>query len=195
MLKLIAKLILKIAGWKAETPPLEGEADRCVILAVPHTSNWDYLYALSFGFALDLDFKVAIKHFWTVFPFGLIIKPLGGLGIKRGKERNKAMSQMDMMADLFKTNEKLALVIAPEGTRKLRKKWKSGFYHVAHNAEVPLLPVYMDYLQKRVIFGPLIDSSGTRDEVMQKVTDYYSSIDGAPLKPKQHTLDENYVKK
>jgi 1-acyl-sn-glycerol-3-phosphate acyltransferase len=193
MLKLLAKLILKIAGWRAESPPLSGEADRCVILAVPHTSNWDYLYALSFGFVLDLDFKVAIKHFWTVFPFGLIIKPLGGIGIKRGKERDKSMSQMEMMTELFKTNEKLALVIAPEGTRKLRKKWKSGFYHVAHNAGVPLLPVYMDYTQKRVIFGPLIDSSGSKDEVMKNIMSYYASIDGGPLHPEQHSLDESYL--
>ena len=193
MLKLLAKLILKIKGWTPVNPPLNGEADRCVILAAPHTSNWDYVYALSFGLALDLDFKVAIKHFWTVFPFGLIIKPLGGIGIKRGAERDKSVSQIDMMTDLFKERKKLALVIAPEGTRKLRKKWKFGFYHVAHNAGVPLMPVYMDYTRKNVIFSPLIDSDGSKDEVMQKVTGFYASIDGAPLNPEQFSLDQNYV--
>lgn len=193
MLKFLAKFILKIRGWTPVNPPLNGEADRCVILAAPHTSNWDYVYALSFGLALDLDFKVAIKHFWTVFPFGLIIKPLGGIGIRRGKERDKSVSQIDMMTDLFDKYKKLALVIAPEGTRKLRKKWKSGYYFVAHNANVPLLPVYMDYSKRNVIFGPLIDSSGTKEEVMQEITDYYSSIDGSPMNPNQFSLDEDYL--
>ena len=84
-------------------------------------------------------------------------------------------------------------MIAPEGTRKLRTKWKTGFYHISHNAGVPLLPVFMDYTTKQVIFGPLIDASGTKEEVMQSVTDYYKSVDGAPLIPEQFSLDENYA--
>jgi len=166
---------------------------RSVVLAAPHTSNWDYLYAMCFGFALHLDFKVAIKYFWTKFPFGLIIKPLGGVGIRRGKERDKKVSQVDMMTDLFKKYDDLSLIIAPEGTRKLRPRWKAGYYHVAHNAQVPLLPVFMDYSQKRVIFGAPIDSSGTEDEVMRDVITFYGSIDGKAYKPEWHVLDERYI--
>ena len=192
MIKLLARIILKIAGWSAINEP-DPAIRRSVVLAVPHTSNWDYLYAMCFGKSLNLDFKVAIKHYWTRFPFSIIIKPLGGLGIKRGKERDEKVSQVDMMAELFETRDQLALIIAPEGSRKLHKRWKAGYYHVAHNAQVPLLPVFLDYTKKQLTFGPPIDSSGTRDEVMGKVMDYYNSIDGNGKYPEKFSLDERFL--
>ncbi len=179
-------------GWTIEGTPSE-EAKRCVILAAPHTSNWDYLYAIATGFVKGIKFKVAIKHFWTVFPFGIIIRPLGGIGIKRGKHRNESVSQIDMMIDLFSKYQTLSLIIAPEGTRKLKTKWKTGFYHVAHKAQVPLIPVFMDYTNRRIIFGPSISSDGTLEEVMKNVGGYYQSVDGGPKNPKLFSLDESYI--
>jgi len=193
MLKLLARMILGAKGWKTANNPPE-QIKRCVLLASPHTSNWDYLYAISFGFVLGIRFRVAIKHFWTLFPFSLVVKPLGGIGIKRGKERDKSVSQIDLMADLFKEHKELTLVIAPEGTRKRRDVWKTGYYHMANMAMVPILPVYLDYDKRKLTFGQIVDSSKPKEDAIADVMSFYAGMEGKPFKPQNFTLDKRFLK-
>ena len=137
--KLIARLILKIIGWKVN-PNIPKEAERSVMIAAPHTTNWDGILTRVAFYVLGIPVKIAIKDFWTKFPMGLLVKPLGGLGIDRSKkDPNKPRkSQIEQMADFFEKHAKIALVIAPEGSRSLKKEWKMGFYYVAKKANVPV---------------------------------------------------------
>ncbi|MEM1119881.1 MAG: 1-acyl-sn-glycerol-3-phosphate acyltransferase, partial [Bacteroidota bacterium] len=155
--KIIGKFLFNLIGWKLD-PNIPEEAKRCVMTAAPHTTNWDGIITRLAFYLLDVPVKIAIKDFWTKFPMGLFIKPLGGLGINRGpKVPNKPRrSQTDQMADFFKTYDDIALVIAPEGSRALRKEWKMGFYYVAKKANVPITFGYLDYEKKLAgVGGPL----------------------------------------
>ncbi|MEM1124501.1 MAG: 1-acyl-sn-glycerol-3-phosphate acyltransferase, partial [Bacteroidota bacterium] len=137
--KAIAKFILFLMGWKVMRP-IPKEAERSVMIAAPHTTNWDGIITRIAFYVLGIPVKIAIKDYWTKFPWGIIIKPFGGLGIDRSKKDPNAprKSQIEQMADFFKAYDEIALVIAPEGTRRLRKEWKMGFYYVAKKANVPI---------------------------------------------------------
>lgn len=190
MLKFFAKALLKLGGWKvpAQAPP---NTERCVLICAPHTSNWDYYYLIICFWALGVPIKVAIKEFWTKFPFGLLIRPLGGIGINRqqspGKKRKK---QVEMMAELYAQEERIALAIAPEGTRSLRKEWKIGFLHIAELAEVPIMPTFLDYGTKTAGFGDPIFNLEDKDEVMRELMSFYSQFNGRF--PEKFALDERY---
>lgn len=193
MKKIIGKIILFLIGWKVDEhlPP---EAQRAVVLAAPHTSNWDFFFVIVGFWVLGVPMKVAIKDDWVKFPFGLIIKPLGGLGINRGpkKSRGSALSQVDQMAGFFSKMDRIALVIAPEGTRRRTEKWKSGFYHIAQKAEVPLCLGYVDYTNKIAgIHHEAIHPTGNIDEDMKKIIAFYSTI--GPKNPEQFILDKRYL--
>lgn len=166
------------------------ELNRCVFIFGPHTSNWDFYHGKRCMNSLGVPVRIAIKDVWMKFPFGLIIRPLGGIGIKRGK---KGQSQVDMLADLFKHNDDLALVISPEGSRSKRTKWKSGFYYAAKIANVPIVMIKGNYDAGRTLyFGPVIHPSKTSfDETMRIITDFYR--DGVAKFPKNFALDERYA--
>ena len=124
---------------------------------------------------------------------GLIIKPFGGLGIKRGpKDPNKPRkSQIDQMADFFDKYDKMALVIAPEGTRSLRKQWKMGFYHVAKKANVPITFGYLDYAKKEAGVGGPLYLTNDMEADLKKVMAFYKDVKGKY--PNQFMLDERYA--
>lgn len=192
MSELISKFILWCIGWKVN-PNIPKEAERSVMIAAPHTTNWDgILVRVAFNI-LKIPVKVAIKDFWTKFPMGLIVKPMGGLGIDRSKkDPNKPRkSQIEQMADFFDKHEKMALVIAPEGTRQLRKEWKMGFYYVAKKANVPITFGYLDYEKKEAgVGGPLYLTDDMAAD-MKKVMDFYKNVKGKY--PAYFMLDQRYV--
>ncbi len=193
MKKWIAKLFLFILGWKVD-PVFPPEAQRSVMLAAPHTTNWDFFYVILAFWYLEIPMKVAIKDDWTKFPFGLFVKPLGGLGINRSPKvpGKKRPSQVDQMAAFFTKMDRIALVIAPEGTRKLRNRWKLGFYHVATQAGVPITFGYLDYEKKRAGVGALVlYPTGDIDADLPVVMDFYKDIIGKH--PENFMLDERYV--
>lgn len=176
-------------GWKRANDPPE-EIRRCVLLAAPHTSNWDFVYTLAFGFDLGIKFKVAIKHFWTRFPLGLLIKPLGGIGIRRDKERIENQSQAELMAELFERYDDLTLTIAPEGTRRLRTKWKKGYYYVALKAKVPIVPVFLDYGNRKLIFSDPIFPTDDKMFTLRRVKQFYEELEGTAFDPSNFSTDQ-----
>lgn len=182
--------VLKLAGWRISPPP--PEVQRCVLLAAPHTSNWDYVFAVLTMRALEVPMKVAIKSFWTRFPMGLLVKPLGGIGIQRHQDHLGAGSagQVHMLADLFNQHSSIALIITPEGTRSLRSKWKTGFYHIAQEANVPIVLSYADYHTKTCGFGPVISTALSKDEVMVQVMAFYA--DKVARYPHKFSLDARH---
>jgi 1-acyl-sn-glycerol-3-phosphate acyltransferase len=184
-MKWIAKLILWMAGWKI-VGDIPKEARRSVMVGAPHTTNWDYLFTRASMLALGIPMRIAIKDFWTKFPFGLIIKPLGGIGI----DRSGAKSQVRAMADLFKKYEDIALVITPEGTRSLREHWKLGFYYIAKTAGVPITFGWLDYKNKVAGIGGPVYLTEDMGEDIKKVMEFYVNIN--PKYPEKFSVDKRF---
>ena len=168
----LARLILKILGWK-----IEGElpdAEKYVMIAVPHTSNWDFFY----GLLMILYFKNEV--YWMGkkqifrFPFGGIMKWFGGIPVDRSKSNNMVQSTIDE----FNKRESLVVVIPPEGSRSKVHEWKTGFYHIASGAGVPILPGFLDYEKKIGGYGSLIYLSGDKDKDLLRLKDFYQGITG-----------------
>lgn len=190
MLKTISKLVFKICGWKVNhTVPVE--ANKCVLIAAPHTTNWDGFFLLWGMGILNIPMKFTIKDDWTKFPFGLIVKPLGGMGIDRSGNSSKKVSYVDQMVNIINDNENIAMVVAAEGTRSLRKRWKMGFYHTAMKANVPLCFGYLDYQKKEAGIGGTLMPTGDIAADMKVIQDFYKDIKGKF--PNKFSLDERYV--
>lgn len=189
--KRLANFLLRLSGWRMQDgiPP---ESQRCVIIAIPHTSNWDFWYTRLGFYAVGIPMKFTIKKEWMRFPLNLIVKPLGGLGIDRRprKETGERPSYVDAMAELFNQNDRIAVMITPEGTRSLRTEWKTGFYYVAQKAGVPICLGYLDYEKKVAGVGPTIYPSGDIAADMKKIMDFYRPIKGKY--PEKSSLDQRY---
>lgn len=135
----VASALLKAAGWRTvgEIPNIS----QAVVLALPHTSNVDGVYAIPSLFALDLKISIMGKHTLFKLPvFAQLLNWIGVIPINRG---NKG-SVLQASIDKFKTGEPLFLGLAPEGTRQYTENWKTGFYYLAVGAGVPILPVALD---------------------------------------------------
>ncbi len=187
----IAKTLFKWHGWTVagEMPP---EVFRCVFVFAPHTSNWDFYFGVLCMMGLGVPVKLAIKQFWVLFPFSLIIKPLGGVGIKRKKKADgTGYNQVEMMAEIFKEYDQIALIIAPEASRSIRKQWKTGFFHVAEMANVSIVTLRGDYAKREVEFGPVYKGKENLDKVMRGMMTFFSG--GIAKYPEKSSLDERYV--
>lgn len=172
MKALIAKLFLAITGWK-----LEGEVpedDRVVLIAAPHTTNWDFAYLLALGFAHGYHVNWMGKHSLFRAPFGGIMRALGGVPV----QRDRRTDLVSRMAKIFEEREHLVLTIPPEGTRGLADHWKSGFYQIAMAAKVPVHLGYLDYPSRRGGFGPAIQLTGDVKADMDVIRAFYADKRG-----------------
>jgi 1-acyl-sn-glycerol-3-phosphate acyltransferase len=151
-----AEKSLNLMGWQIDNH-WDLNIDQCVMIAAPHTSNWDALYARLALKALGVNVRITIKDSYMKFPFGPFVRAMGGIGInRRPKQDGEArQSMVELMADLFKHHPKLVMLVTPEGTRAKQEKWKTGFYHVAMQAGVPIALAYMDYAQKKTVWVKL----------------------------------------
>ncbi len=191
MLKSFGRFLLKLHGWTAnENVPKE--AQHCVMIAAPHTTNWDFYFMRLAFFVLGIPMKATIKDFWTKFPMNLIIVPLGGLGInRRPKNPNEPRkSYVEQMAAFFNDYERIAMVVAAEGTRSLVTEWKLGFYHTAKLANVPITFGYLDYAKKEAGVGGVIHLTDDMEADLKKVMEFYSKI--APKYPEKFSLDKRF---
>jgi 1-acyl-sn-glycerol-3-phosphate acyltransferase len=170
--RLLARAFLRATGWTPEGAP--PRPHRFVLIAAPHTSNWDLAYLLAFAEVFDLRISFMMKH--TVFrgPFGPFFKSLGGIPIRRHLRE----SLVKQMIELFRAREDLVLVVPAEGTRDRVEFWKSGFYHIAREAEVPIVLSYLDYARRRGGFGPAIIPTGRFSEDMDAIRDFYADKSG-----------------
>ena len=166
---------LALAGWRFEgTLP---NLPRMVIVAAPHTSNWDFVVGMSGVFALGIDLHWMGKH--TLFdpPFGGVMRWLGGLAI----DRRAAHGVVDQGAAEFARRERLLLVVTPEGTRSKVARWKTGFWHIARQAGVPILLGGLDFRLRQLLFGPLLWPGDDLESDMQKILAYYRGV--TPCRP------------
>ena len=175
MLERIARLFLRMTGWEAEGGrPVER---RFVLVAAPHTSNWDLAFLLALATVYGIKISWMGKH--TLFrpPLGWLMRRIGGVPVFRDRSRNL----VSQIADAFEQADSLALVIAPEGTRSYVPHWKSGFYHIARTAKVPIVMGYLDYSRRRGGFGPALMPTGDISSDMDEMREFYA--DKVGLRP------------
>jgi 1-acyl-sn-glycerol-3-phosphate acyltransferase len=168
----LSLFILRILRWK-EIGPLPQKA-KYIIIVAPHTSNWDVFYGVMLAFALKLDARFMAKKELFRWPFSPLVEWMGGFPIDRTSSRNV----VEQMIQKFNASEKFVLAIAPEGTRHKVDYWKSGFYHIAKGAQIPIQLAFIDYASKTGGAGPLIYPSGVIDRDMILIRDFYLNIKG-----------------
>ncbi|MEI7590360.1 MAG: 1-acyl-sn-glycerol-3-phosphate acyltransferase [Deltaproteobacteria bacterium] len=143
-----ASFILKLCGWKVDND-ISQSFRKYIMVAAPHTSNWDFFYGMLFVFKIRLrNFRAIGKDSLTNNPLGFIAKWLGILPIDRSKSQNTVTKIAMMMKDF----DDIVIAIAPEGTRKKVNTWKTGFYHIAQEANIPILLAYIDRKKKLIGF-------------------------------------------
>ena len=167
-------VVLRLTGWKTEGY-LPAEAKKCVFIAAPHTSNWDFPLTLLVAFALKLDIYWMGKASLFRFPIGGLMRWLGGIPVNREKSNNLVATSAQA---LIEANRPVQLVIPPEGTRSKTRHWKTGFYYIALEAKVPILMAYMDYSRKISGIGPTLIPTGEIENDMQVVKNFYASFKG-----------------
>jgi 1-acyl-sn-glycerol-3-phosphate acyltransferase len=170
--KWFARKILRLTGWKIEgvRPP----HTHYVLIAAPHTSNWDFPLMLLFAAAFNIKITWMAKHGLFYPPMGWIMRAMGGMPVVRNKNTNVVNS----MIDAFDCKSELVLTVPAEGTRARMDFWKSGFYHIARGAGVPIVPSYLDYGQKRGGFGPALITSDDLSADMDYLRSFYQPMAG-----------------
>lgn len=163
----ISRLGIFFFGWhfEGEFPKLR----KYVLIGAPHTSNWDFVFMLFAAFILKQDFRWMGKDSIFKFPFGGLARWAGGISIDRSHQDNRVQK----MIETFNEAEDLILVIAPEGTRSKREKWKTGFYHIALGAGVPVLPCWLDYGAKVGGIGQPYWLTGGQEKDLRHFQDLY----------------------
>ena len=166
----IGRIGLSVSGWRFEgTVPNE---PKFVIIVVPHTSNWDFIVGVEALFSLGFRISFLGKHTLFKWPLGVFMRWLGGVAVERSVSRDRVA---DTIA-AFDSADQLILAVAPEGTRKPVKDWKTGFYHVAHGAHVPIVPVAFDYGRKIVRLYPPFWTTGDADGDIRLIKSQYAGV-------------------
>jgi 1-acyl-sn-glycerol-3-phosphate acyltransferase len=161
----------KISGWKIKGQ-IPDHIKKCVIIAAPHTSNWDFVYSLGALHILGYKVNYMVKQELFFFPFSILLKKSGAIAIDRKKSNNVVD---EMVSKISKVNH-MFLMLSAEGTRKRVDKWKSGFYYVAQKANLPICTGFLDYAKKEAGFGPVIHVSHNTEKDLDTIKSFYSSI-------------------
>ena len=167
-----ARWLLEFLGWTLEGA--KPQQERYVLIAAHHTSNWDFPLMLAFAAAFDIRVTWMGKHSLFFPPVGWIMRMMGGMPIIRDKNKNVVAS----MVDLFKQSSRLVLVVPTEGTRDRTEHWKSGFYHIARGADVPVILSYLDVGKKVGGIGPAIELTGDFRADMDRIREFYAGMQG-----------------
>lgn len=168
MLAKISTLILHLFGWHTSgfLPP---GIEKAILIVAPHTSNWDFVIGRLTFWSSKVKIRILIKKEVFVFPFGVILRKMGAVPVDRGKKNN----MVDQVVDLINRNEKMIVVITPEGTRQLTRKWKKGFYLIAMQAKVPIAMAFIDYKQKSGGVGIMFQPTGDFEKDMEFIGNFY----------------------
>lgn len=173
----LSLLILKIIRW--ETSGTLPDVKKFVMIAAPHTSNWDLPLTLFVAFALRLKIYWMGKKEIFRWPFGPVARWLGGIPINRTKNSNV----VKQVVDVLNKREELVVTVPPEGTRSKSRYWKTGFYYIAHGAGVPILLGFLDYKARQGGIGPLFHPTGDIENDMKEIIAFYDNKSGKyPLK-------------
>lgn len=167
MMKAISAWLLRCFGWKlvGELP----DVNKCVIIFAPHTSNWDFVTMYLYKLAVGARVNFLGKHQIFRFPFGWFFRALGGIPVVRHEKHNV----VHVSIDAFSQHERLWLAMAPEGTRSKTDYWRTGFYHIATGAGVPLMLAFLDTRTRTLGIGPLLTLSGDQEKDFERFREFY----------------------
>jgi len=169
----VGRLWLTLTRWKVEgdVPPVQ----HAIIIAAPHTSNWDLPHMLAVSWVLRWKISWMGKH--TLFRGlgGRMLRAMGGVPVDRRAAGGVVASAAKRLAD---DAPPLILAVAPSGTRSRRDHWKSGFYWIAKTAKAPIIMTYLDYGQRRVGIGPMLTPGDDLKADMDAIRAFYASMKG-----------------
>jgi len=148
-LKKIWIKLVKLLGWKLNLPEKGSrpEFERCVFVMAPHTSALDFIIGAAYLWACCSNGRVFIAKEFFFWPLGPFLRGLGCISIDRGNPRNRMVPKA---VDEFSKKPQLSVVITPEGTRKATEKWFKGFWEIANQAGVPIVPTYVNFKTKEI---------------------------------------------
>ena len=183
----LSKFILHLLGWHTSgyLPPGINQA---VMIVAPHTSTWDFVIGRLTFAGTGPKLRVLIKKEAFIFPLNILLKALGGIPVDRGKKNN----MVEHVASFFKKYKSIVVVITPEGTRRLSRHWKKGFYMIALEAKVPIALAFIDYSNKSGGVGHLLYPSGDLEKDMEIIYDFYKDKTGRH--PERFHLPKRTVK-
>lgn len=171
----LGRSVLKLMGWRIEgqLPRL----DKFVMIGAHHTSNWDFVVFIAAKFVLRVNARWFGKHSIFRWPFAGLLKRWGGIPIHRGRAGNV----VEQAVSSFREHAQFILILSPEGTRKRVERWKMGFYHIARNAGVPIVPGALDFANKRIVIGAPFWPSGNEQVDLRLLLDFFRPY--VPKKP------------
>lgn len=156
-------LVLRLLRWR-----IEGElpdVPKLLVVAAPHTSNWDWVIGMAAALFLDLDANWLGKDTLFRTPLGPLLKWLGGVSV----DRNHPHGVIAQIVAECRRRERFLLGVAPEATRKPNDRWRSGCHYIARDADIPLVPVRIDYSRRAIEIGEILqlapDAEGTLDRI------------------------------
>jgi len=168
----LAEKWLKWRGWRfvGSLP----DVDRMIIIGAPHTSNWDFIVYLAAISHWRMSPRYVGKHTLFRWPFGYFFRRFGGIAV----DRSRPGGMVGQVTEEFEKAERMILVMAPEGTRKAAPHWKSGFLRIAAEANVPIVPAYIHFPNKKVVLGTPIAFDGDEKKIMDRLREIYAAGEG-----------------
>ncbi len=169
----LSRFILRVFGWQADLAV--HMVDKCVLVAAPHTTNWDFPLAILGMSAMGIKFNWVAKHTLFTWPLGFFMRSLGGIPLDR---RSGGTSFAIKAVETFHELDRFVLAIAPEGTRRRTDYWKAGFYKIATKSNVSIALGYVDFKKKKVGIGKIFMPTGDKDDDFELIKVFYSNKSG-----------------
>jgi 1-acyl-sn-glycerol-3-phosphate acyltransferase len=155
----------QIAGSFPDLPKFE-------IVFAPHTSNWDFVHALHAKLALGMEARWVGKHTLFRWPAGPVLRRIGGIPV----DRRAAQGMVATVVAEFRARPAMVFVIAPEGTRRRVEQWRSGYWQIASQAGVPVVPVGFDYGARRVVVGSPLATTDSREADERQLRAFFARM-------------------
>jgi 1-acyl-sn-glycerol-3-phosphate acyltransferase len=169
-LRFLGRLLAWLLGWNiaGDFPPYK----KCIIAAAPHTSMYDFFLGKIYFWSKGVKIRFIIKKelFW--FPFGLILRAVGGMPVNRGAKNN----MVEHLEEIFNSREEYKVLFTPEGTRKKVTRWKKGFLVLAHRTQLPVVLGYLDYKLKKVDVLSVFHPTGNHEKDLMEIQKMYKGI-------------------
>jgi 1-acyl-sn-glycerol-3-phosphate acyltransferase len=168
----LGRSVLAVLGWRVEgTLP---DLPKFVVAVAPHTSNWDFVVGAAAMFALDLRLAFISKHTLFRWPFGAMLRWMGGIPV----DRSRPHGMVDDSIAAFRAMDRRVLAIAPQGTRRPVPHFKTGFLHIARGAGVPIALAALDYDAKVVRLGPTVTPGDDIEAERERIEAHFAGVRG-----------------
>lgn len=168
----VGRVLLRLFGWRV-TGTLPDEP-KLMVIAAPHTSNWDWVFAMGALWALEVRINYLIKDTAFVWPLSWILRATGGVPTNRAAPAG----MVEELVERIDRNPEIILVITPEGTRARVERWKTGFLRIAELARLPIVQVSWDYPSRTIHLGPVATPGGDTETDITAIRTYYRRFQG-----------------